>query len=89
VRAFSEVPALSILNIVARSLSGRKFHKQSLQEFHAQLHAEFGSIVKFAGTFGRPPLLFVYEAKDFETVVIIQQSNFICDDKRAFSFHRH
>jgi hypothetical protein len=82
-KPYSEVPALSALNIVARSLPGGKFYKKSLQEIHVQMHAEFGSIVKFAGLFGRPPLLFVYDAKDFETVYITYQSTLICADKQA------
>jgi hypothetical protein len=74
-KPFSEVPALSGMKIVTRSLPGGKFFNKSMSELHLIMNAEFGNILKFAGLFGRPPMVFVYDAKDFEKVLISLSPN--------------
>ncbi|KAG5675034.1 hypothetical protein PVAND_004973 [Polypedilum vanderplanki] len=66
VKPFSQVPSLSAFEIIARNLPGGKFYNKSMKDLHLIMNAEFGNIVRFAGIFGRPPLLFVYDANDFE-----------------------
>ncbi|KAG5675033.1 hypothetical protein PVAND_004972 [Polypedilum vanderplanki] len=67
-KSFSEIPSISALKVVVRNIPGGKYYNKSMTQLHELLYDEYGSILRFPGLFGRPPVVFAYDAKDFEKV---------------------
>lgn len=45
-----------------------KYHDLTLVQVQSKLREEYGALVKFPGTFGRPDLVFAFDPRDFEKV---------------------
>ncbi|KAG5667202.1 hypothetical protein PVAND_015193 [Polypedilum vanderplanki] len=66
-KPYSEVPTVSVPKFILRNLPGGKYYKKSLKEIQESFYNEFGNIFKLPAMFGKPEMIFIYKADDFET----------------------
>lgn len=69
-KPFKSIPSLSAFQLLARNMPGGKYYKNSLDQLHQSVRAEYGNIVKFPSILGMPSMVIAYDANDFEKVVI-------------------
>lgn len=84
-KPFESIPKLSLLNVLTGFAPGGQFYGKEFKEFHSILREKYGSIVKFPAIFGRPSILFSYDAEDFEKVNMLIYLFYILS--KVFNLH--
>lgn len=67
-RPVSEIPgpkALPILGIMHHFLPGGKYYKMTMLDLHKKMREEYGDVVLFPGSMGRPDLVMTYDPENF------------------------
>lgn len=83
-RPMSEIPGPSTFHLIKNTiLPSGKYYKAGLKQMHQKLNQEYGNVVSFPGMFGRPPMVFVYDPNDVETVF---RNEGRWPDRRSFEF---
>lgn len=79
-KSFGEIPQLSKFGLIASFLPGGQFYGKELQDLHTTIRLKYGNVFKFPSLFGRPSVVFAYDAEDFEKVI----ENFFKSIKKNF-----
>ena len=73
-KPFSEMPTLSLYNLVLNFLPSGKCYKKSMKEIQQLLYEEYGNVFKIPAMLRRSQFVITFNPDDFETVSIKVQN---------------
>jgi hypothetical protein len=68
-KPFESIPQLSKIGLMTSFLPGGQFYGKEFQDLHTAIREKYGNIFKIPALFGKPSVVFAYDAGDFEKVI--------------------